>query len=43
MQPIPEPMGMQVPAHQHLGPGIAVFNTAHIVAPYFRAVYVGHR
>jgi len=42
MQPVPEPVFMQEPAHQHFGLGILAPYARHIVAAGFFGVYIGH-
>ena len=43
MQPVPEPVFMQKPAHQHFGFGILAADARHIVAAGCFGVYIGHR
>lgn len=40
MQPVPEPLRVQIPAHKHLRPGIFCLDTAHVVAACGGGVYV---
>jgi len=42
MQPIPVPVFMQKPAHQHFGFGILAPDARHIVAAGCFGVYIGH-
>ena len=42
MQPVPETVFKQKLSHKQFGLGVSAPNPAHVVAPYFGFVYVGH-
>jgi len=42
MQPVPESVFKQILSHNQFGLGVLTFDSAHVVAPYFGFVYVGH-
>jgi hypothetical protein len=43
MQPVPVPVCMQKPPHQHFRLGILALNAAHIIAPRFLRMYICHQ
>jgi len=40
MQPVPEPLRVQIPAYEHLRPGIFCPDTAHVVAAGRNGVHI---